>query len=222
VEGNRFNTLVEVMGAMAAGDRAAVFVLYEEFGGMIGAGLRRELRAMGIDGVRSDELDGLVIDACFELNDCAGAWRATGGALPWTWAARRLRHVVARHIGLHADTLDDEHLAVPATAEGGAPSGVSEPEEATVLAALAVIDDECALLHEALATVATDRDRALVLELKVQAGLGDPSPAVTVANRNSMRPDAVRQAVKRTLDRIRDLARTDEHFAGLADLAILR
>jgi hypothetical protein len=224
VEGERFDQLVEVMDAMAAGDGAAVFVLYNEFGGVIGAALRRELRAVGVDSVRSDELGELVMDACFELNDCAGAWRAGGGALPWTWAARRLRNVVTRHLGVYADSLDDDHGADLRAVESGTPatSGAPEPEEVEVLRALAIIDDECALLRQALAVVATERDRALLLELKVQAGLGDPSPALTVANRNAMRPDAVRQAVKRTLDRLRHLARTDEHFAGLSCLAILR
>ncbi|HUQ62272.1 MAG TPA: hypothetical protein VM121_00780 [Acidimicrobiales bacterium] len=208
------------MDAMAAGDRAAVFVLYREFGGMIGAALRREIRAMGIEFVRPEELGDLVIDACFELNDCAGAWRPDGGALPWTWAARRLRQVVIRHIGVLADELDHERLLH--VSEAPPVSGAQEPEEVAVLAGLAALDDSCALLQKALAKVASARDRALLLELKVQASLGDPSPALTVANRNGMRPDAVRQAAKRTLDRLRRLAHTDEHFAGLSCLAILR
>jgi hypothetical protein len=61
----------------------------------------------------------------------------------------------------------------------------------------------------------------LVLEVKVQAGLGDPSPAVTVGRRHGMRPDAVRQAVKRTLDGLRDLARSDVRYARLACLSFL-
>lgn len=220
MEGIRFNQLVEVMDALARGDRAAVFVLYKEFGGMIGAALRRELRALGVERIRPDELDELVIDACFEIHDCAGAWRSTGGALPWTWAARRLRNVVSRYLGVRAGALDDAGLGALEAAP--AAPGAPEPDEVSVLSALAVLDDRCALLHQALASVASERDRALVLQVKVQASLGDPSPAVTVANRNAMRPDAVRQAVKRTLDRLRHLARTDERYAGLSCVAILR
>src|SRR5437763_863440 len=51
------------MGAMAAQDRAAIFMLYNEFGAPIAAIMRRELRRMGVERVDADALDGLVIDA---------------------------------------------------------------------------------------------------------------------------------------------------------------
>ena len=168
MEGDRFNRVVEVMARMAAGDRAAVFVLYYEFGAPIGAALRRQLRAMGVERIRNEDLDGLVIDACMEIEICAGAWSPTGGALPWTWAGARLRNVVTRHVGVHTDPLDEqEAVDVAPVGERGAVEAApaSDPEEVEVLAALAAIDDSCALLHEALAEVASPRDRALVVEL---------------------------------------------------------
>ncbi|HEX8771163.1 MAG TPA: hypothetical protein VF711_10390 [Acidimicrobiales bacterium] len=218
-----FERLEEVMGLMAAGDRAAVFTLYEEFGATIGAALRRQLHAIGVDRVRPDDIEGLIIDACLEIQACAGAWSPDGGALPWNWAERRLRGLVSRFIGVRADALDDERADAvePVGVASVGNSGLRDPEEVEVLAGLAAIDADCALLRDALARVASDRDRALLLELKVQAGLGDPSPALTVAERHSMRPDAVRQAVKRTLDRLRHLARTDGRYAALGELALL-
>ena len=64
------------------------------------------------------------------------------------------------------------------------------------------------------------RYQAILLEVGVQAVLGDPSPAVTVAADRGMSPDAVRQAVSRTRRRLRHLAEDDERYAVLAELPI--
>ena len=220
MEAARFVRVVEVMRAMADGDRAGVFALYEEFGGAIAAVLRRHIRRMGPERVRPDEVDGLVIDACFELSACASAWNPAGGALPWNWAERRLANVVSRHIGVHTDELDDERVADAASTASAEATAV-DGEEVEVLERLAVLDERCDLLAEALAKVATPRNRAVLLEVKVQSALGDPSPAETVGRRHDMRADNVRQAVKRTKDRLRRLAAEDARYAPLAGLALL-
>jgi hypothetical protein len=62
----------------------------------------------------------------------------------------------------------------------------------------------------------------ILFEVKMQAGQGDPSPAVTVARAKALKPEAVRQTCKRLLDRVNDLAGTDPYFAPLADLHLLR
>jgi hypothetical protein len=62
----------------------------------------------------------------------------------------------------------------------------------------------------------------ILFEVKMQAGQGDPSPAVTVARAKALKPEAVRQTCKRLLDRVNDLAATDPYFAPLADLHLLR
>ena len=67
-----------------------------------------------------------------------------------------------------------------------------------------------------------NRDRAILLEVKLQTDAGDPSPSVTVARDYGLKPDAVRQVVKRTLDRLRVLAEREPRFAGLIELPILR
>lgn len=207
------------MAMIAAGDRAAVFILANEFGGQIAALLRRQLRDFGVQAVNADDLDGLVTDACLELAACAPAWRPESGALPWTWAERRLRAVVSRFVGIHADPLGDagrEAVAQPLARMAG-----PEGDDLEVLGELARAHPHCALLLEALEQVASPRNRAILLSVKAQAALGDPSPAVTVAREHGMRPDAVRQVVKRVLDRLRSLAAGDEHFAPLADLPLL-
>lgn len=230
-----FTRVVAIMAAMAGGDRAAVFALYEEFGGTIAGVVRREARRQGIE-LSARDLDELVIDACFVLLDCAGGWSADGGALPWTWAFARLRTLVASRVGVHADSLDalgrDGAPFEPAGDWAGAPlrdAGVpgnaagasADPEELPLLEALASWHGGSALLREALGLVASERDRRLVLEVRVQADLGDPAPAKTVAAEHGLRADAVRQAVKRTLDRLRALAATEPRFAPLAAIPLL-
>jgi hypothetical protein len=84
VETERFERLVVVMAAMAAGDKAAVFSLYREFSGQLAAFMGRELRRLGVDHAGAEDLDGMVIDACFVLFYCGAAWKPEGGALPWT------------------------------------------------------------------------------------------------------------------------------------------
>jgi hypothetical protein len=209
---------------MAAGDKAFAFTLYNEFGAPIAALMRSELRRMGVEQVSADDLDGLAIDACFALLDAAHAWDPEGGALPWNWARQKLAGIASAFVGQHADSLDagsgegarqvaDEQLQTLGESE--------DPEELEVLAGLGLRNGMCALLGEAFALVSSVRDRSLVLEFKVQDALGDPSPANTVAAAHGMRAAAVRQAVKRTLDRLRSLSRAEERFAPLADLALL-
>jgi hypothetical protein len=65
------------------------------------------------------------------------------------------------------------------------------------------------------------RDRAILLEVKLQTDAGDPSPANTVAREFGLQPAAVRQVVKRTCDRLRALAKNEARFAKLAGLPIL-
>jgi hypothetical protein len=217
VERDTFNWLVEIMTRMAAGDRAAVFTLYGDFGLHLAAQLRRELARMGVEHVDPAELDGLVIDGCLSLFDCAASWDAGGGALPWTWAARRLAHLAARWVGQHADRFD------PARHDGSAESHAVERdgEELEVLGRLAGCHDRCALVEEALARVATARDRAILLELRVQEVEGDPSPANTVAARHGLKPEAVRQVTCRVRARLRRLASAEARYAAIACIPLV-
>lgn len=210
--------VVELMARMATGDRAAIVTLYQEFGPVIGTVMRRILREFRIEHVESEDLDGLVMDACFALYDCASGWDPQRGAQPWTWAEKRLRALVATFLDLHADELDESRHE---WAEEGAASGRAEPDGLAVLDAIAASGQQAALLKAGLERVTGPRNRAITLEVKVQQAAGDPSPAVTVAQQFDMKPDAVRQVVKRTLDKLRALAASDPTFASLADLPFL-
>ncbi|HET7487019.1 MAG TPA: hypothetical protein VFJ85_03765 [Acidimicrobiales bacterium] len=205
-----------MMEMMAAGDMAAVFLLVAEFGDQIAMVLRRHLRDLGVADPRPDDLQGLVVDAGLALQERAGAWRADGGALPWTWADRRLRALASAHVGVRAGELPPD-VAGP---EAG-PAPPVEADEVEVLHALARERPDCRLLLQALDSVASPRNQSILLSVKVQAALGDPSPSVTVARQHGLRPDAVRQVVKRALDKLRGLAAGDDRFAPLADLALL-
>src|SRR3954453_8160862 len=99
--------LVELMGQMAAGERGAVCALAAEFGERIAASLCRHVRALGVTFVDPAELDGLVLDAVFELERVAGGWDPAGGALPWVWARARMHAIVSRYVGTRCETLDD-------------------------------------------------------------------------------------------------------------------
>ena len=219
MELQRHESLVATMAAMATGDPKAVFWLYAEFGGQIGAALRRELRRLGVERVPPEELDGMVIDACLELFDCGAAWNPAGGALPWTWAGRRLRRIASAWVGQYADELDVERID---TGAGDPPPAVASDEaELDVLAHLAENHAGCALVLAALKQVATRRDRAIVLEVQVQMAGGDPSPALTVARRHGVTPEVVRQVVCRVRTRLARLASHEDRFGPLAGLAMV-
>lgn len=210
--------LAEIMGALAAGDRAACFALLEEFGGHIRATVRRHLDEFGVR-VDAETLSELTISAVLEIETCAGAWRPDGGALPWTWAGRRLRRMVSDHIGQHHDSLDaDELPELVATAPSVTFDDIAELD---VLKALAADRPEARLLLDALERVTTLRDRAILLAYEAYRADGDPSPANTVAGQFAVSPANARQIVKRAKDRMRVLASGEAEFAGLRDIALL-
>ena len=215
---DRNRRLRDVMAALAEGDRSATFDLYAEFGGPIRSWVRRLLRRLGVDVIGPEELDGLVIDACLELQGCAGSWDPEGGALPWVWAEKRLLGVASRWVGQHADPIDDREEAVTrmvSTVAGRA----AEPG---VIELLARLDDPtCVLLREALEVVASVRDREILLEVGLQRSLGDASPAVTIGPSVGLRPDAVRQVLRRVRRRLHELAEAEPRYAVLTDLALL-
>jgi len=216
--GDRNKRLRVVMAALAKGDRSATFDLYAEFGGPIRSWMRRLLRRLGVDVVGGEDLDGLVIDACLELQSCAGSWDPDGGALPWVWAEKRLLGVASRWVGQHADALDERDEALGrmvATVAGRA----TEPAAVELLARLD--HPTCVLLREALEAVASVRDREIVLEVGLQRSLGDGSPAVTIGPSVGLRPDAVRQVLRRVRRRLHELAEEEPRYAVLADLALL-
>jgi DNA-directed RNA polymerase specialized sigma24 family protein len=216
----RVERVARLMARMAGGDPAAVFELYEQFGVAIAATVRRVLGGRGVMALPADEVDGLVIEVCLDLYGRAGSWSPDGGAMPWVWAERRIGNLVDRTVGQHADPLDVDQLDATQPAPPLAPSG-GEPEVLQVLAEVARHRPVCALLADALGSVATERDRRVFLEVGIQASLGDQSPAVTVGALLGMQPDAVRQQHRRVKQRLRRLAANEARFAPLADLELV-
>jgi DNA-directed RNA polymerase specialized sigma24 family protein len=216
LEDRQWERLVQVMEQVAARDRAAVVMLYREFGSMIAGVLRRHLGRLGVGGVDRDELDGLVLDACIELYDCGGAWLHETGVAPWTWADKRLAALVSSWVGQHAEELDERSTAV------AAPRGRSSREAAPIDVLAGAGDPMCRLLRRAFDVArVSERDRSLLLEMQLQRSLGDPSPAETVATLHGLSAAAVRQAVKRAKDRLRELVSTTPAFEPLRDIVLL-
>ncbi len=204
------------MGAMATGDASAAFALYEEFGAVIRRVLRVHLGDLGLHNPDSEELEGLTLDAVMALLSAAPSWKPDGGAMPWTWAERRLRAIARGHIGQWADELNDDHdgPAAPVTP-------AVDHDHMDHLVQAAAKDGTIRLLLEAFSIACTERDAQILVAVKAQAAAGDPSPANTVAAERGMKPPAVRQAAKRTRDRVLDLAAKNPKFAPLADLPLL-
>jgi hypothetical protein len=234
VEAGWFERLETLMARMAAGDKAAQFELYFDFGDAIGRALRGEFWRLGVERVDEAEIDGLVLDACTDLFGRAGSWDPAHGVTPWTWARFRLRALVVAHLGQFADALPEEGPAELAAGASVTDAGSSEGAVADPVAVLRALAESRALapygtgvaaslrlLQEGLNRVSRPMQQAILLEVKVQAALGDPSPAVTVGQMTGVRPDTVRQTVKRVLDRLRRLADSDPHFAPLSGLALL-
>ena len=216
MEDKQWERLVAIMEQVARRDRAAVVMLYTEFGPMIAGVMRRHLGRLRVTGVDPDELHGLVLDACFELYDCGGAWLHETGVAPWTWADRRLFALASRWVGQHADELDERLAAMPA------PRAASGREAVPLDVLAGAGDPMCRLLRRAFDEArVSERDRALLLEMQLQRSLGDPSPAETVASLHGLSAVAVRQAVKRAKDRLRRLASTTPHYEPLREIVLL-
>jgi hypothetical protein len=221
VEQAQHERLVTVMARLAVGDRAAVFTLYTEFGVAIAGVLRRELARLGCYRLPGEDLDGLVIDACLEVASVAKGWDPDRGAAPWTWAMRRLAGLASAYVGIHADPLPDAVLGWLAADDWESGGSLVDPEPLEILERLAPIYPDCELLLDALRRVSTPRNREILLEVRLQASLGDPAPAVTVGRSFGLRPDAVRQVVKRTRDAIGLLAAREPRFAPLAAIPLV-
>lgn len=218
MEAAGFRRVAALMARMAGGERDALYELYREFGGAVAGALRAELRRLGLVRVAPEDVDGLVLDACLDLFDRAASWDPARGVLPWTWARLRLRATAVAWVGQFAGPLPEGgpvDAAAPAAPAGGDAAAL------TVLDALAARRADVGLLREGLRRVSRPAQQEILLEVKLQGALGDPSPAATVGREAGMRPDAVRQTVKRVLDRLRGLAEDDVRFAPLAELPLL-
>jgi hypothetical protein len=186
-----------VMARLAAGDLAFVFALANGWRGPIERLVRTLLRAMGradLAGNR-DEVDGLVIDACFVIADRAGGWRP-GGAPPWRWARLAIRAEIARSIGHRCIELDDRGEDECRAAPIG-PVDIVDYDE------LVERDPRFASFDDVLRDCTSDRDRRIVVEYLQQQSAGDPSPSHTVGQLFDLAPATVRQVFSRAMRKVR-------------------
>jgi hypothetical protein len=209
------------MGRMAGGDDSAAFMLCLEFRRELAAAVRRAADHLGAR-LDPDDIDGLVVDVSLALRRRAPGWDPDRGALPWTWARPLVVSVVSRHVGQYADALDDVGLgALVATAHESTAWEGDDPDAVEVLSSLAGDDEECRLLEEALAAVASTRTTEVLLRYAEQQHQGDPSPAHTVGDELAMQPPAVRQVVCRLRRRLLALASDEPRYAPIAGLALV-
>ena len=207
------------MARLVEGDTAAVFTLAEHHGHRIAGVIRRQLARCGIDTIAPDELGSLVLDACMELREVAGAWKP-GGALPWWWAEGRIRSLVNAWVGVHADPIDDHWSEVEDEGTSAAPS-----VEDSVAATFARLVEEVplvGLVAEAAAAARVDDVSLLcLLDYCIQQDQGDPSPAHTLAERYGVTPDTLRQRICRGRRRLRHVVATDPRFSALAEFELV-
>jgi hypothetical protein len=222
VEQDWFERLTGVMSRMAGGDVAALETLYVEFGDPIRVVIRKELRRLGVTAIDPAEVDGLTLDVCGELFRRAGSWNPEHDTTPWFWARLRVRAIVSAYVGQFADPLPDAGLAEAEPVVVSPPAATADDDVLAAFERLAAKRSDVRLLHEALLRVSRPAQQEILFEVKVQAGQGDPSPALTVARAKALRPESVRQTCKRVLDKVRRLADDDPYFAPLADLPFLR
>jgi hypothetical protein len=225
VDRQAFDELAAIMDRLAQGDEAAVVALYEGFRGRI-AGAVQQVAVLRGTPLRPDDLEGVVVEVCFELARVAGAWSPDGGALPWVWARHRVANVVDRELGQWTEPLDEQQLAHVADAADSAPDTLPAPGRDApmwpVLERIAADHHGAGLLLDALERSGVSRrDRELWLEYLCEKAIGNPAPATTVGPVFEMREPTVRQAARRVRKRVRCLATTDDRYAPLAGLPAL-
>lgn len=229
VDSDELDELTAVMGRLAEGDEAAVITLYQRFGDRIAGTVRAVLRERGLSLVH-DEVDGLVFDACLAVAAVAKGWSPDGGALPWTWARRRIERCVDRLLGVRTVPLDEHMHMVEsryATAGVGVDAGGlrgdgARPTLSQALAARVAVDDRFRLLDDAFDRAAVSPlDREVCLQYAAEQHTGNRSPATTVGAMFALKEPTVRQRVRRSRARLRRLAEAETRFAPLAQLALL-
>lgn len=197
------------MEALAA-DPARVVPFVAAYGDRLAHVARHHLGELGrrdLAGDR-DELQGLVWEIALVIQDNAAGWRP-GGALPWTWAYRAIRSHVAAAIGHARAETDVDDLP-----DRAAPPAI--PAAEVDFDALADGHTALGLLRQALGEVrATDVQRRVHLEYRLQKAMGDPSPSKTVGALFDLSPANVRQIDRRVRTALTEVVVADPRYRPL-------
>ncbi len=214
--------LCKCMEGMAGGDTAFLFTFHQRFGPKLAWVVRDILRQMGrIDILaNADEVDGLVLDACEVVFDRSSAWHP-GGALPWNWARQAIRSKVAMVIGHRVVEFDlDSHAMSQIIDRASVGSGRVESEAGFlgVEEADLTLDPRARLLDTAIRSVGCRRSQEICWQYGIQKGLGDPSPAITVAQMFAVTPGNVRQIFRRQKAKVAAVIASDQRFETLREI----
>jgi len=213
MEVNRRKMLEEVMCRLTEGELAMVWTLSTQFGAELSRVIHRHLRSMGRLDVLTEpgRVEGMVIDVSLWFFDHGAGYDPTA-TLPWVWADKPIRSLVASEVG-HRSVEFDSSL------EGQA----SVPAESSVAELRALADSEpcVALFIEATEEVGSERDALVHLEYRVQKALGDPSPSHTVADMVGLQAANIRQIDTRMRKKVQRLVSVDDRFHSLKESAWL-
>jgi len=215
--------LCTCMQGMAAGDAAFLFMFHERFATKLSWVVRDMVKGMGrLDIVQdSDEIAGLVLDACEVIFDRAAGWHP-GGALPWNWAHRAIRSRVAVVIGHRQVELSEQCESVEGEAGGPAAGDTDLTLDPTSLTAeidaLASADPRAGLLDRAMRSVGVERNQLICWQYGIQKALGDPSPAVTVGHMFDLEPGNVRQIFHRHRAKVIKVILDDDDLEQLREI----
>lgn len=196
-----------------------------------------------------DQLAFLVHSAALAVFDRAGGWRTDGARpWTWAARAIRheVDRYLGHPSVAYDPVRHDAATAAAATSTVGVPAAGGSPcprhgrrDRADLAGSGAVVElddlgldagvddfDDLAdrdpvvgLLREAIARVASPRDRRIHVQMGIQKRSGDTSPAVTVAAELGLTAANIRQIDHRVGVRLRELVRSEERYAVLRDLA---
>jgi len=213
MEVNRRKMLEEVMCRLTEGELAMVWTLSTQFGEELSRVIHRHLRSMGRLDVLTEpgRVEGMVIDVSLWFFDHGAGYDPTA-TLPWVWADKPIRSLVAADVG---------HRSVEF--EPAMEGQISAPPVSAVaeLRALAHREPSVALFIAATEEVGSERDVVVHLEYRVQKALGDPSPSHTVADMVGLQAANIRQIDTRMRKKVQRLISADDRFESLKELAWL-
>lgn len=211
--------VTKAMASIQAHDACGVESLFDLAFMPVRRIIQHEIRSSGVH-LSNDQLEDLTRDAIVDLAGLAGVWRPDGGALPWTWARKRIVANAFRSLMGCCDELDEEKVASSETGLVLVPP-TETADLSETLVSLAETHPEANLLLEALLVVASERDRRVYLDYVVEQATGNPAASGAVAMIHGLGQANVRKIVERVRRRLSQLASEEPGYAGLADLHLV-